>query len=120
MGSMIGWLLSVTLAFFIGVNVNRDKPADSELQQKVQDHMDVIVDESAAIIDDVTDEIRSSDYVQDAEKFADDIKEIAQNTADDIEAHFGTKEEAVTEAEEAISEAEEALTEAEEAPAESD
>ena len=31
MGSMIGWLLSVTLAFFIGVNVNRDKPADSEL-----------------------------------------------------------------------------------------
>ena len=125
-GSFIGWLLSLTLAFFIGVNVSNDKPADSELQQKVQDHMDVIVDESAAIIDDVADEVRGSDYVQEAEQFANDIKEIAQNTADDIEAHFGTKDE---EPVEALSEAEEAATEAaaekapeteEEMPAESD
>ena len=89
-----GWLLSLVLAFSAGVSVgNRtEAPSNSELQQKVQDHMDVIVDESAAIVDDVTDEIRKNEHVQKAEEFADDVKEIAQNTKNDIEDHFGSKE----------------------------
>ena len=91
----VGWLLSIVLAFSIGVNVGNqtEAPSDSELQQKVQDHMDVIVDESAAIVDDVTEEIRKNEHVQKAEEFADDVKEIAQNTKNDIEDHFGSKEE---------------------------
>ena len=106
-GHFFGWLLSVTLAFFIGANVGSDRPADSELQQKVQDHMDVIIDESAAIVDDVNEEMRNSDVVQDAQKFADDVKEIAQNTADDIDAHFGKSEETEGLSEEAVTEVEE-------------
>ena len=106
-GSLAGWLLSVVLAFFAGASLGNssEKAADSELQQKVQDHMDVIVDETAGIIDDVTEEVRNNEHVKEAEQFADDVKEIARNTADDIDAHFGKKEEA----EEAVTEA---LTEA--------
>ena len=96
----LGWLLSMVLAFFAGASVgNRTEPADSELQQKVQGHMDVIVDEAAGIVDDVAEEARKNEHVQNAEQFVQDVREIAQNTADDIEAHFGSREEeeAVTE-----------------------
>ena len=56
-----GWLLSVICAFSLGAGLRSDAPADSELQQKVQSHMDVIVDESAAMVDDVAEEIRKND-----------------------------------------------------------
>ena len=105
-GRFIGWLLSVTAAFFIGTSMAGDpsEKTDSELQQKVQAHMDVIVDESAGIVDDVMEEARKDERVQKAEEFVNDVREIAQNTADDIEEHFGA-EEAVTEGvEEAITE----------------
>ena len=69
-----------------------DKPADNELQQKVQDHMDVIVDESAAIVDDVMDEVRKDKHVQEAEEFHEDVKEIVNNTMDDIHEHFDEEE----------------------------
>ena len=109
-GAFLGWLWSMGLAFFAGVNMGSNHETDSELQQKVQGHMDVIVDESAAIIDDVTEEVRKDERVQEAEQFVNDVKEIAQNTADDIDAHFGNHEEteAVSEAveTEAVSEAE--------------
>jgi len=101
-GSFAGWLLSVILAFFAGASLdNNDRAVDSELQQKVQGHMDVIVDETAGIIDDVTEEVRKNEDVQNAEQFVEDVKEIARNTADDIEAHFGNSEdtEALTESE---------------------
>ncbi|MBO7710137.1 MAG: hypothetical protein J6S83_06690 [Lachnospiraceae bacterium] len=102
-GSLAGWLLSLVLAFFAGASIGSgsERAADSELQQKVQDHMDVIVDETAGIIDDVTEEVRNNEHVQEAEQFVEDVKEIARNTADDIDAHFGKQdvaEEAVTEA----------------------
>jgi len=116
MGHFLGWLLSVCLAFFAGESVgSRKAEPDSQLQQKVQEHMDVIVDETAGIIDDVSEEVRNNEHVQNAEQFVDDVREIAQNTADDIDAHFGTGEEAAdTEAvTEAVTEAaaEEAQTE---------
>ena len=100
MGHFLGWLLSVCLAFFAGESVgSRNVETDSQLQQKVQEHMDVIVDETAAIIDDVSEEVRNNEHVQDAQQFVDDVREIAQNTADDIDAHFGSEDtESITEA----------------------
>ena len=91
---LISWLMTFILAFSLGTSVNApEKETDSELQQKVQDHMDVIVDEAAAILDEVSDEVRKNEKVQKAEEFVDNVKEIAQNTADDIKAHFATEEE---------------------------
>ena len=92
-GSFLKGIFTFILAFTLGVSVGRDRPADSELQQKVQDHMDVIVDESAGIVDDVVEEVRKNEHVQEAEQFLEDVEEIAGNTADDIHAHFGREEE---------------------------
>ena len=43
-------------------------------------------------MDDVHDELRQNEYVQDAEDFAADVEEILDNTRDDIHAHFGSDE----------------------------
>ena len=91
---LISWLLSIIVAFSLGAGVRTDREPNSELQQKVQDHMDVIVDEAAAIVDDVTEELRQNEHVQEAEAFAEDVKEIVNNTMDDIKDHFGTEESA--------------------------
>ena len=113
----IGWLLSVVFAFSLGAGTaDPDRVPETELERKVRDHMDVIVDESAAMVDDVVDELRQNEYVQDAEAFADDVNEIIDNTREDIKAHFDKDEEEaeegeITEAEE-IEEAEEAVEEA--------
>lgn len=107
---MIRFLEKVLLflfAFSLGAGMSGDtKPADSELQQKVQEHMDVIVDESAAIVDDVMEEVRKDERVQEAEQFVNDVREIAQNTADDIDAHFGEKATEEAQPEEAVEETE--------------
>ena len=107
---LVSWLLSLILAFSLGAGINSSdtEEPNSELQQKVQDHMDIIVDEAAAIVDDVTEEIRQNEHVQEAEAFADDVKEIVNNTMEDIKSHFGTVEEdeASTEAETEASPAE--------------
>ncbi|MBQ8161883.1 MAG: hypothetical protein IJ083_14220 [Clostridia bacterium] len=99
----LGWLCSVVFAFSLGTSVGTpsETRVDSELKQKVRDHMDVIVDETAAMVDDVVDEIRQNEHVQNAEAFVEDVQEIIENTADDIRAHFGTEEEAAEENEEA-------------------
>ncbi len=91
---LISWVLSLIFAFSLGAGVRSDNnnETSSELQQKVQDHMDVIVDEAAAIVDDVTAEIRQNEHVQEAEAFAEDVKEIVNNTMDDIKSHFGTED----------------------------
>ena len=89
---VFAWLFSVIFAFNLGAGVKSDKPADSELEQKIRDHMDVIVDETAAMVDDVTDELRKNQKVQKAEEFVGDVKEIIDNTKNDIDAHFGTTE----------------------------
>ena len=119
---LISWLLSLVVAFSLGTGVRTDREPNSELQQKVQDHMDVIVDEAAAIVDDVTEELRQNEHVQEAEAFAEDVKEIVSNTMDDIKDHFGTEEtasepDAPAETEEAAPETAE-NTEAAEEPAE--
>ena len=108
---LLAWILSMFLSYGAGVNAGRDYQEDTELEQKVQAHMDVIVDEAAGIVDDVSEaarsrretmesELRQSDEYQKAEKFVNDVQEIVDNTAADIDAHFGTDEtETETEAE---------------------
>ncbi len=99
MAQFFRWLLSILMAFGLGFSAggNSETVSDSELKQKVQSHVDVIVDESAAIVDDVVEEIRKDERVQEAERFADDVKEIAENTREDIKAHFGDDDEEETE-----------------------
>ena len=95
----LAWLFSMIFAFNLGAGVNSDKPADSELEQKIRDHMDVIVDESAAMMDDIADEFRNNEHVKEAEAFAEDVREIVDNTKQDIEDHFGKPAEETTETE---------------------
>ena len=104
---ILGWLLSLVLAFFIGASVSRREPSDSELQQKVQDHMDIIIDESAARVDDVIDEVRENEHVKKAEEFADNVGEIVDNTVEDIHAHFDEPESDTDTTEEEAGEADE-------------
>ena len=118
MSGFWAWLLSILLSFGAGTAVGRNYEPDTELEQKVQGHMDVIVDEAAGIVDDVSEaarsrretlesELKESDKYKKAEQFVNDVQEIADNTAADIEAHFGTGEtetEAETEAETQIQE----------------
>lgn len=103
MGSIFTWFLAMLLSFSAGVSAGRDYQKDTELEQKVQAHMDVIVDEAAGIVDDVTaaaksrretveSELRESDEYKKAEEFVNDVQEIADNTKADIDAHFGTGE----------------------------
>ena len=65
--------------------------------------MDVIVDEAAGIVDDVSEaarehretlesELKDSETYKKAEEIVNDVQEIADNTAADIDAHFGTGE----------------------------
>ena len=93
-GGIFGRFLALIFAFSMGVSFASEQPAtDSELKQKVQQHMDVIADESAAIVDDVIDEARKDERVQNAEEFANDVNEIVGNTKQDIKDHFGPEEE---------------------------
>ncbi len=117
---VFAWLFSVIFAFNLGAGVNSDQPADSELEQKIRDHMDVIVDETAAMVDDVTDELRKNEKVKEAEDFVNDVQEIIDNTKEDIDAHFGTQEttEEAVETEEAVNTEETAEPEVTAAPAE--
>ena len=103
MSGFWAWLLSILLSFGAGTAVGRSYEPDTELEQKVQGHMDVIVDEAAGIVDDVSaaarerretleSEVKDSETYKKAEEFVNDVQEIADNTAADIDAHFGTEE----------------------------
>ncbi|MBQ9306840.1 MAG: hypothetical protein IJ229_02845 [Clostridia bacterium] len=111
--NFLTWLLSVILAFNLGAGVaSREATTeDNELKQKVQDHLDVIVDEAAGLVDDVLDDVRQNEKVQEAEAFVEDVKDIMRNTLDDIDAHFGTEDEEAETAEEAAEEAAEETAE---------
>lgn len=110
---LLSGLFTFIFAFSLGASWNApDRKTDSELQQKVQEHMDVIVDKSAAIVDDVVEEIRKDERVQDAEKFIDDVNEIVDNTKQDIHDHFGKEAETEEVPVEALEEATEESTEA--------
>ena len=118
-GDFLKGILTFIFAFILGAGCAQDKPAaDSELQQKVQDHMDVIMDESAGIVDDVMDEIRKDERVQEMQDFADNVNEIVDNTKADIKEHFGKEEAAKETEEQEAPEAEEKAAEAEEPAAE--
>ena len=104
------WLLSIILAFSLGVGVRSDSGSatDEELKDRVQEHIDVIVDESAAIVDEVTEEMRKDERVQEAEQFVQNVKDVATETADEfqqlvehtqerIEEKFGTGDAEATE-----------------------
>ena len=120
----LNWLLSILLAFGLGTGVGAnyaDDPANAELKEKVEAHMDVIVDEAASIVDDVAaaadqkwEDVKNSDEAQKVQQFKDDVDEIVSNTLNDIEEHFGP-EDAESIAEEAASAAEEAVEEVESA-----
>ena len=99
--SFLKGLFTFLFAFSLGASFGGQEKttADSELQQKVQDHMDVIVDESAAIVDDVMEEARKNEHVKEAEDFVNDVTEIVNNTKEDIHAHFGSEEESESEVE---------------------
>lgn len=113
---LLSGFFTFVFAFSLGAGWNNaDRKSDSELQQKVQEHMDVIVDESAAIVDDVVEEIRKDERVQKAEQFQDDVNEIVDNTVEDIHAHFGKEAETEVLPAEAVAEETEAPVEAVEA-----
>ena len=94
LGGIFGRILAFIFAFTLGAGFAAERPeTDSELKQKVQQHMDVIADESAAIVDDVLEEARKDEHVQKAQEFADDVSEIVDHTVEDIHEHFGPEEE---------------------------
>jgi hypothetical protein len=110
MKELLGWLLALVLGFSAGVSASRDPQRDTELEQKVQAHMDVIVDEAAGIVDDVSaaaeerretfeSELKDTDAYKKTEEFVNDVQEIAENTKLDIEEHFSDETEEETEAE---------------------
>ena len=115
-GKFVLWLCSVVFAFSLGAQSTNPKATDSELEKKVRDHIDVIVDEAAGIADDIATEIQKDERVQQATEFADDVKEIIRNTQEDIQDHFRPKtEEGAEDAEDTAEEepaAPEAATEA--------
>ena len=99
----LAWLLAMVLGFGAGASVGRNAERDEELEKKVQAHVDVIVDESAGIVDDVAEsarkrreeaesELKDSDCYKKAKEFVDDMDEIVENTKSDVEAHFGDDE----------------------------
>lgn len=101
----LAWVLSLFFAFNLGAQTEKNPSlSDSELQDRVQKHLDVIVDESAAIVDEVAGEIRNDPLVKDAEKFVQDVQEVAEETMDElnqvventkerVQDKFGPKEE---------------------------
>ena len=93
---LIAWILSLLFAFQLGASYdgnNKESKVDSELKQKVQDHLDAIVDEAAGLLDDVMEEVREDENVQKVESFVDDVKEIVDDTVNDIKDHFSAEEE---------------------------
>ena len=79
------WLVSVFFAFNLGAGSQKVPTAtDEELRGRVQEHIDVIVDESAAIVDEVTESLRENEQVQEMEKFLQDVREVTEETMDDL------------------------------------
>jgi len=82
----LAWLMSLFFAFNLGAESTKAPSAsDDELKSRVQEHLDVIVDESAAIVDEVTESIRQDERVQHAEEVLQDAREIVEETRDELE-----------------------------------
>lgn len=82
----LAWLLSLVFAFNLGAGSKTDsgRETDAELRNRVQEHIDTIVDESAAIVDEVTESIRQDERVKEVEKKVQDVKEVVTDTAQDV------------------------------------
>ena len=63
--NFLSWLLSIILAFTLGVQSgSQTTETDDELRSRVQEHLDVIVDEGAAIVDEVTESLRKDEKTE--------------------------------------------------------
>ncbi len=80
---LLAWILC--LLFAIGTGGAQMKETDNALRDKVQAHIDTIVDEGAAIVDDVADSVRSDERVQEAEQFVKDMADAAEETAGELD-----------------------------------
>ena len=96
---ILAWLLSLVMAFSAGANSadTSSKETDDELRARVQEHIDTIVDEGAAIVDEITDEIRENEHVKEAEQFARDVQEIAEDTAEELNQVFDNTKQRIEE-----------------------
>jgi len=114
----LAWLLSLVFAFNLGAGSKTDsaRETDAELRNRVQEHIDTIVDESAAIVDEVTESIRQDERVKEVEKKVQDVKDVVtdtaqdvnqviENTKDRVEEKFGPEETVAPEAMPAVPEA---------------
>lgn len=114
----LAWLLSLVFAFNLGAGskTNSARETDAELRNRVQEHIDTIVDESAAIVDEVTESIRQDERVKEVEKkvqdmkdvvtdTAQDVNQVIENTKDRVEEKFGPEETVTPEAKPASPEA---------------
>ena len=82
---LIAWLLSLFFAFSLGAETAApSRETDDELRTKIQDHIDVIVDEGAAIVDEVAEGIRQDERFQEAEKFVQDVKDVTEESLDGL------------------------------------
>ncbi|MBQ9210702.1 MAG: hypothetical protein IJ153_03295 [Clostridia bacterium] len=114
----LAWILSLIFAFNLGAGTTTEsQKSDEELRNRVQEHIDTIVDEGAAIVDEITDEIRNDERVQEAEQFIQDVQDVAEETLKDlnkvyedakdrVEEKFGAEEVETEEAPETVEEEE--------------
>ena len=110
---IFAWFLSILMALGLLAGVDSEKvvATATDIQEKVTERVDAVVDEAAAFADSVNeqvqntiDEVRSSEAGQKAEEFVNDVREVVDNTVQDIQEHFGPEateapDEVVTEAE---------------------
>ena len=90
MMEFLAWLLSIFIAFSFGAGTaSKPKESDDALREKVQGHLDVIMDESAALVDDVKESVHSDERVRKAEQTIRDVREIAEDTAEDLRETAG-------------------------------
>ena len=82
---ILAWLLSLVFAFSLGAKSQAPvRETDSELRQKVQQHLDTIVDESAALVDDVAESVRNDPLVQEVKETVESVQEAARETLEDV------------------------------------
>ena len=79
----MAWILGVLLA--LGAGGAKPKETDEELRNKIQSHIDTIVDEGAALVDDVAESLRGNESLQEAGKFIQDVIDVTEETAEDLE-----------------------------------
>ncbi len=80
---LLAWILCLLIALTSGSVKKAD--TDGELRSKVQEHLDTIVDEGAAILDDVIETIREDERVQGTEEFVQDMIDITGETVEKMD-----------------------------------